>query len=62
MHHVGAVERRRTSAFKLRRSNPRRIYHINFKPNCMRRAVTRVLVMAPNVGLCVLVLALPNCV
>ena len=37
-----------------------RPYQINLSPSCIRRAVTRVLVIAPNVALCVFTLALPN--
>src|SRR5829696_6063225 len=37
-------------------------YQITLRPSCIRRAVMRVLVIAPNVGLWVFTFALPNCV
>src|SRR5204863_861252 len=39
-----------------------RSYQITLRPSCIRRAVMRVLVIAPNVGLWVFTFALPNCV
>jgi len=54
---LGAVTSNRH--YKVHRSQDTH-HQISFSPSCMRRAVTRVPVIAPKVALWVLTLALPN--